>query len=119
MMAFMSKDGTFEKPLEDAGITLGPEEALAREIAKSKSLKVERLRHRDTIQKLEQKNAALSQKNRQLEEKISHLNDTGSKKSPSTQEPTPQPQNAQTQWLFILAILEALVILVLFFLLWR
>ena len=32
---------------EDDGITLGPEEALAREIAKSKALKVERLQLKD------------------------------------------------------------------------
>ena len=119
MMALMSEDGKFENPLDDAGITLGPEEALAREIAKSKSLKVERLQHRDTIQKLEQKNTALIQKNRQLEKKFSHLIDAEAEQSPRTPRPASQPGNAQPQWLFVLAILEAIVILVLLFLLWR
>ena len=45
---------------EDDGITLGPEEALEREIAKSKALKVERLQLRDQVERLIAQNRALS-----------------------------------------------------------
>ena len=37
----------WEEPLEEDGLTLGPEESLQREIEKSKALKVDRLRLRD------------------------------------------------------------------------
>ena len=45
---------------EDDGITLGPEEALGREIAKSKALKVERLQLKDQVERLTAQNRALS-----------------------------------------------------------
>ena len=48
-------DDTFEL----GGLTLGPEERLEREIAKSKALKVERLQLRDRIARLEEENARL------------------------------------------------------------
>ena len=38
---------------EGEGLTLGPEDALEREIARSKALKVERLQLRDRVEKLE------------------------------------------------------------------
>lgn len=56
-----------EIPEED-GLTLGPEEALSREIQKSKSLKVERLKLRDDIEKLQSKNQKLEQALEQLEQ---------------------------------------------------
>ena len=49
----MSQD--WQEPMEDDGLTLGPEEALAREIARSKALKVERLQLRDRVQRLEER----------------------------------------------------------------
>ncbi|PIR00260.1 MAG: hypothetical protein COV66_07175 [Nitrospinae bacterium CG11_big_fil_rev_8_21_14_0_20_45_15] len=52
---------------EDDGLTLGPEEALFREIQKSKSLKVERLKLRDDIEKLQAKNQKLEQVIEKLE----------------------------------------------------
>lgn len=45
---------------ESGGITLGPEDRLEREIAKSKALKVERLQLRDRISRLEQENQELA-----------------------------------------------------------
>ena len=44
-------DDKWEEPPEDNGLTLGPEETLQREIEKSKSLKVDRLRLKDEIDK--------------------------------------------------------------------
>lgn len=44
---------------EEDGITLGPEEALEREIAKSKALKVERLQLKDQVERLTAQNRAL------------------------------------------------------------
>jgi hypothetical protein len=44
---------------EDDGITLGPEEALEREIAKSKALKVERLQLKDQVERLTDENRSL------------------------------------------------------------
>ena len=48
----MYDDEKWEEPLEDNGLTLGPEETLQHEIEKSKSLKVDRLRLRDEIEQL-------------------------------------------------------------------
>jgi hypothetical protein len=45
-------NGEWEDPYEDEGITLGPEEALQREIQKSKSLKVDKLQLRNEVEKL-------------------------------------------------------------------
>ena len=52
------------------GTTLGPEEALEKEIAKSKALKVERLKMYDKIEKLQGKNRHLLKENRELKEKL-------------------------------------------------
>ena len=51
---------------EEDGITLGPEEALEREIAKSKALKVERLQLRDQVERLTAQNRALRDENETL-----------------------------------------------------
>ena len=48
---------------ENDGLTLGPEEALAREIAKSKALKVERLRLKDQVERLTADNRSLREEN--------------------------------------------------------
>ena len=48
------------------GITLGPEEALRREIEKSKSLKVERLKLQCEIKRLQDENRRLLKENRDL-----------------------------------------------------
>lgn len=52
-------DEDWKDPYEENGITLGPEEALRREIEKSKSLKVERLKLKDEIEKLRSENVQL------------------------------------------------------------
>ena len=63
----------WEEPLEEDGLTLGPEEALQREIEKSKALKVDRLRLRDEIEKLKAETADLTRKNHLLKERLTAL----------------------------------------------
>lgn len=58
----MTDDEKWQEPFEDDAVTLGPEEALRREIERSKALKVERLKLRDRIETLEKENAALRKK---------------------------------------------------------
>ena len=53
----------------DNGITLGLEEALQREIEKSKSLKVERLKLRDKIEQLREENKSLLKEITKLRDK--------------------------------------------------
>ena len=69
----MNDDQKWENPLENDGITLGPEEALQREIDKSKSLKVDRLRLQDEIEQLKVQKAEIKDKNSQLQERIKAL----------------------------------------------
>jgi hypothetical protein len=63
----------WEEPLEDEGLTLGPEETLQREIEKSKALKVDRLRLRDQIDILKAEKDELVQKNHQLKKRLTAL----------------------------------------------
>lgn len=63
----------WEEPKEEDGLTLGPEEALHREIEKSKTLKVDRLRLRDEINKLKTEKSDLAKKNQQLKERLTKL----------------------------------------------
>ena len=67
----------WEEPNEENGLTLGPEEALQREIEKSKTLKVDRLRLRDEIEKLKIEKSDLTKKNQQLKERLTKLENTG------------------------------------------
>lgn len=69
----MNDDEKWEDPLENDGLTLGSEEALQREIEKSKSLKVDRLRLKDEIEQLTSQKAELKEKNSQLHERINAL----------------------------------------------
>ena len=62
-------DDDWGKPYEDDGVTLGPEDALRREIEKSKTLKVEKLQLKDAIEKLEAENDALSKHQRNKQNK--------------------------------------------------
>ena len=71
----MNDDHKWENPLENDGITLGPEEALQREIDKSKSLKVDRLRLQDEIEQLKVQKAEIKDKNSQLQERIKALSE--------------------------------------------
>jgi hypothetical protein len=63
----------WEEPLEEDGLTLGPEEALQREIEKSKALKVDRLRLQDEIEKLKAETTDLTRKNHLLKERLTAL----------------------------------------------
>jgi hypothetical protein len=74
-------DEKWEEPPEDNGLTLGPEETLQREIEKSKSLKVDRLRLKDEIEKLKEQKENLQEKNLQLHRRINALNN----ESPNSQ----------------------------------
>ena len=65
----------WKEPYEDDSVTLGPEEALRREIEKTKALKVERLQLKDTIEKLRAENATLAESHRLLRKKTSILAD--------------------------------------------
>lgn len=65
-MAGASGPEDWRDPVEDEGITLGPEEALQREIEKSKALKVERLQLRNRVETLEQEKSALIAENQRL-----------------------------------------------------
>ena len=58
----MTDDEKWQEPFDDDAVTLGPEEALRREIERSKALKVDRLKLRDRIETLEKENAALRKK---------------------------------------------------------
>ena len=79
----MNDDEKWEEPLEDNGLTLGPEETLQHEIEKSKSLKVDRLRLRDEIAQLKAQNKDLKEKNQHLHQRIKALNnDVSSSRNP-------------------------------------
>ena len=66
----------WEEPKEEDGLTLGPEESLQREIEKSKTLKVDRLRLRDKIKKLKIEKSDLAKKNQQLKVRLTKLGNT-------------------------------------------
>ncbi|KMP10558.1 hypothetical protein UR09_05860 [Candidatus Nitromaritima sp. SCGC AAA799-A02] len=104
-------ENDWKEPYEDDGVTLGPEEALRREIEKTKALKVERLKLNDTIEKLRTENEALAQSRRSLEEKIQSLTG-GTDADPSG------PRIPTAGWaFFLLAFNLAAVGILLFFLL--
>ena len=74
----MDNDEKWEEPLEENGLTLGPEESLQREIEKSKSLKLDRLRLKDEIEQLKAQKEELKEKNYQLQQRIEELNNSNS-----------------------------------------
>ncbi len=102
----MSNDEKWEDPLEDDGLTLGPEESLLREIEKSKSLKVDRLRLKDDIEQLKAQKEDLKEKNRQLHERIKEL----SKQLPSSGTHHESPNTIKIVPLLIISLaLSALI----------
>jgi len=70
--------------MEEDGLTLGPEEALQKEIEKSKTLKVDRLRLRDEIEKLKSEKSDLSQKNQKLKDRLTKLENSAPEKTGSS-----------------------------------
>ena len=108
---------------EDDGITLGPEEALGREIAKSKALKVERLQLKDQVERLTAQNRALSDQLDALKQK--NASSTGDRGHPTHEAKAsnsvpPQPANRflPNRWAFVLLIfnLTAIGILLIYLL---
>lgn len=108
---------------EDDGITLGPEEALEREIAKSKTLKVERLQLRDQVEQLTSQNRALRDQLEALKQErepspgnLKHSSDKPITDYPDTLQPT--NRFLPNRWAFILLVfnLAAIGILLLFLL---
>ena len=98
-------DEKWEKPLEDNGLTLGPEEMLQREIEKSKSLKVDRLRLKDEIEKLIEQKENLQEKNRQLHRRINALKSETPNSQPETHA---KKKNKLIPFLIALALFSAL-----------
>lgn len=76
-------DVDWKEPYDESGTTLGPEEALRREIEKSKSLKVERLRLKDEIENLRAENAHLTQNIETLKQET-HKPQTTAQQPPSS-----------------------------------
>jgi hypothetical protein len=98
-------DEKWEEPLEDNGLTLGPEETLKREIDKSKSLKVDRLRLKDEIEKLKEQKENLQEKNRQLHRRINALSSETPNNQPETH---PKKKNELVPFLIALTLFSAL-----------
>lgn len=108
---------------ENDGITLGPEEMLAREIAKSKALKVERLQLKDQVERLTAQNRALSDENEALKKQRQAHSGV---REDSPEEADIPPSNASrrkglflpNRWAFILLAFNlAAIAILLFFLL--
>ena len=98
----------WEDPFEENGLTLGPEETLQREIEKSKSLKVDRLRLKDEIGKLKEQKEILQEKNRQLHKRVNVLSNEG----PNTQPEAPAIKNNELiPFLIALSLFSALLFL--------
>jgi hypothetical protein len=94
---------------EEDGITLGPEEALEREIAKSKALKVERLQLRDQVERLTVQNRSLCDQLEALKQKpkgspgdLEHSPDTPN--SPHSGTPPPANGFLPNRWAFFLLV---------------
>jgi|TARA_B110000467_G_C18134847_1_gene375422 hypothetical protein len=68
----MSDQNEWDNPQEE-GVTLGPEEALQKEIEKNKALKVERLRLQNKIEELQSENSRLSREKRKLSFRVSQF----------------------------------------------
>ena len=104
-------EDNWEKPYEDDGVTLGPEEALLRETEKTKALKVEKLQLKDTIEKLQSKNDTLVNVNNSLEQKLISLTEQSSS---SIHLETDKTHTLKWAYLLLIFNLTALIILILF-----
>ena len=98
----------WEDPFEENGLTLGPEETLQREIEKSKSLKIDRLRLKDEIEKLKEQKEKLQEKINQLHKRVNALINEG----PNTQPEAPTiKKNELIPFLIALSLFSALLFL--------
>ncbi|CCQ89297.1 hypothetical protein NITGR_1010012 [Nitrospina gracilis 3/211] len=108
----------WDDPPESEGITRGPEEALEREIARSKALKVERLQLRDQVATLQKEVEQLTAENRSLQDTLAQ---TGTAiRNPAAPDPkarTPRPMVPRSwAWSLLIFNLLALGILLIFLL---
>jgi len=108
---------------EEDGITLGPEEALEREIAKSKALKVERLQLKDQVERLTDQNRSLHHQLETLKQKTekSPGDFGGSTRAPDIRySKVSRPENRflPNRWAFFLLIfnLTAIALLLIYLL---
>ena len=101
-------DKKWEEPLDDNGLTLGPEETLQREIEKSKSLKIDRLRLKDEIEKLKEQKEKLQEKINQLHKRVNALSNEGSNTQP---EAPAIKKNELIPFLIALSLFSALLFL--------
>jgi hypothetical protein len=93
-------------------ITLGPEEALLREIEKNKSLKIEKLGLKNEIEKLRLENSHLNNENKNLNHKIKKFTPPKSRKSSITSgKTTPRPLS---NFLISIAITTAFILFLFF-----
>ena len=106
----------WEKPYEDDGLTLGPEDALSLEIQKSKTLKVEKLQLKDTIEKLKAENDALLKTNQLLKQKLEPFTGQSNHDNISNIVQTDQISNIRWSFFLIFFNLIALGILIIFLL---
>lgn len=107
----MPDDEGWNPPPEDEGITLGPEEALDREIAKSKSLKVERLKLRNRIETLEQEKSALVQENEALKASLTRL-------KPGLPDAPPARSVVSSRWVWFMVVFNLAALALLFVITW-
>ena len=110
---------------EEDGITLGPEEALEREIAKSKALKVERLQLRDQVERLSAQNRALRDQLEALNPNYGEDSEKSGQRTetvPDRRSEVPSPYRGflSTRWaFFLLAFNLAAIGVLVFYLLQR
>lgn len=103
----------WKEPAEDDGVTLGPEEALAKEISRSKALKVERLQLRDRVESLEAEVARLTQEKAHLHQNNPDLNHDIASNNPenASSYPTPaKPGALSPGWAYFLLIFNLLAV---------
>ena len=97
-------DEEWNDPPESEGITRGPEEALEREIARSKALKVERLQLRDRVETLQKEVDRLTGENQRLHERLQTGASPG-KQQESRPPPSPSPSRPMVPQSWVLALL--------------
>ncbi len=98
----------WNEDFEPGGITMGPEDRLEREIAKSKALKVERLQLRDTVSRLKEEVETLGRENTELARKLSeqptHPSDHHTQTAQATGESGSEPRQGNCWTLGAIAI---------------